>query len=226
MNQILFSFGNKTSYEVDDFFISPSNEIAYNQISLYPNWGEGRLSKVCMIIGPDFSGKTHLANIFAKHARAKFIDEKSFENNFIIGQYGAYIIDNFEEKLKYEERIFHIFNDCLDQKKFLLLLSSQPKSELIFTTKDLASRIQATNSIEIGDPTLDLMEAMIYKNFADRQISISPEIVKFILTRLERSYLAVQQLIEKIDQKSLINRSKINLNLAKEVLQELEEFQQ
>ena len=225
-NQILFSFGNKNSYEIDDFFISQANEMAYNQIALYPNWGEERLSKVCLIIGPYFSGKTHLANIFAAKSGAKFIELKDLQQPYSIERYAAYIIDDFEQKLQYEERIFHIFNDCLDQKKFLLILSSQAKSELAFTTKDLASRIQATNSIEISDPSIELIEAMIYKNFADRQVTISPEVVKFIITRLERTYRAVEQLIERINQKSLIKRSKINLNLAKEVLQELEESAQ
>ncbi len=220
-DQILFSLGKKTSYNVDDFFVSPENELALKQIMLFPNWGADRLAGICMIIGPAFSGKTHLAHIFASLAGAKFIDEKFLRERSKIDKFQALVIDDFDQKLDYEEEIFHIFNDCLDQKKFLLILSS--RSEFSFKTKDLASRIQAINSIRIGDPSLELIEAILYKNFADRQISISPEVIKFILSRMERSYLVAHEIIERIDQKSLKLRSKINMALAKEVLQSLEE---
>lgn len=220
--QILFSFGKKTSYNADDFFVAPENELAFKQIMIFPNWGTDRLAGICMITGPAFSGKTHLAHIFASLAGAKFIDEKFLKGKNKIDKFSSLLIDDFDRKLGYEEEIFHIFNDCLDQKKFLLLLSAKQKSELIFKTKDLASRIMAINSIKIGDPSLKLIEAILYKNFADRQISVSPEVVKFILFRIERSYFAAHEVIERIDRESLSQRSKINMAFAKEVLQSLE----
>lgn len=224
--QFFFSLGSKVSYNLDDYFVAESNELAFKHITSFPAWGSGRLAKVCLICGPEFSGKTHLANIFAQIAGAKFINAGDLEakSSLNIRSYNALIIDDFDQKLSFETQMFHIFNECLDREKFLLLLSSTPKQTLNFHTKDFASRIMAINDFEIKHPTIELMEAIIYKNFSDRQIMISPEIVKYIINRINRSYTAIGHLIAKIDQASLTKKSKINLYLAKEVLQELGEY--
>ena len=226
-DQFHFSLGSKVSYSLDDYFVSSCNEVAFKHVTSFPNWGEGRLAKVCLIYGPKFSGKTHIANIFSSVSGAKFIhsnDLEHFSPLNIVNSNNAFIIDDFDQKLEYEEAMFHIFNECLDRGKFLLFLSSSARNHLKFMTKDFASRIMAINDIEIKDPSLELMEAIIHKNFSDRQILISPEITKYILTRINRSYRAIEALTRKIDQVSLAQKSRINLSLVKEVLQGLEEY--
>ncbi len=222
--QIIFSLGRKASYNIDDFFVAPANAMALKQLMLFPNWGVDRLANICMIRGPHFSGKTHLAHIFAQISGAKFIDEAFLERKETIDKLSHLIIDDLDLKLHYEEQIFHIFNECLDRKKFLLLLSSQSVQAIDFKTQDCASRMLAINQIEIVKPSIELIEAMLYKNFADRQISLAPEVVKYILLRIERSYESTRELIERLDEKSLGLRSKITVPLVKEVLEELESF--
>jgi len=52
--------------EAEDFLVSPSNEMAFNLIEAWPQWPD----PVLVLIGPEASGKSHLAAIWAERARA------------------------------------------------------------------------------------------------------------------------------------------------------------
>jgi chromosomal replication initiation ATPase DnaA len=218
--QYHFRLGNKVSYNEDDFFVSPSNELAFKQIKSYPNWGNSRLSKICLIYGPEFSGKTHLAHIFAKISGAKFITEKDFQHQTafnMIKSSTSLIIDDLDQKIEKESLIFNIINECMDRDKYLLLLSSTPVSQLEFITKDCKSRINAINQIAILAPTIEQSEIMFIKNFADRQITVSFDVIKYLVNRIERSYREIYRIINQLDKFSLEQKRKISINLVKEV---------
>ena len=60
LNQLLLNFDHKTNFNEHDFYLSKSNEYAFNLINKWPNWQK----KILNVSGEKFSGKSHLANIF------------------------------------------------------------------------------------------------------------------------------------------------------------------
>ena len=61
-NQLLFNFKFKKNYLDQDYFISPSNQEAFDLINSWPKW----IKKTINIYGEKFSGKSHLTSIFEK----------------------------------------------------------------------------------------------------------------------------------------------------------------
>ena len=52
---------------------------------------------------------------------------------------------------------------------------------------DLASRLKAAATVEIGEPDDLLLAGVIAKLFADRQVEVEPHVVHFLVRRMERS---------------------------------------
>jgi chromosomal replication initiation ATPase DnaA len=66
------------------------------------------------------------------------------------------------------------------------------------------------------------MEALIVKLFHDRQLRVGPEVVGYLLTRMERSFAAAQAVVETIDRQSLAERRQVSVPLARQVLASLD----
>ena len=80
---------------------------------------------------------------------------------------------------------------------------------------DLVSRLDAMQAAFIEEPDDMLMEALIIKLFNDRQILIKPNIVNFLMQRIERSYLGVAEIIDLIDKVSLSKKKSVSISLIK-----------
>ena len=61
-NQILFDFKFNKNYLDQDYYLSSSNQEAYDLINCWPKW----IKKTINLYGEKFSGKSHLASIFEK----------------------------------------------------------------------------------------------------------------------------------------------------------------
>ena len=61
-NQILFDFKFNNNYLDQDYYLSSSNQDAYDLINSWPRW----IKKTINLYGEKFSGKSHLASIFEK----------------------------------------------------------------------------------------------------------------------------------------------------------------
>ena len=58
-DQLILKFPSSNAYKKEDYYVSTSNEEAYNFITSWPNW----IKRIVNIYGPTSSGKSHLANI-------------------------------------------------------------------------------------------------------------------------------------------------------------------
>ena len=67
-------------------------------------------------------------------------------------------------------------------------------------------------------PTDELLKVIISKNFSDKQVIIDGKILEYIIKNIDRSYEAVFDLIDKLDEFSLSTGKSININLIKKAL--------
>ena len=58
-DQLIFKFPTYQAYKKEDFYVSPSNQEAYDFINSWPKW----IKRIINIFGPSGSGKSHLASI-------------------------------------------------------------------------------------------------------------------------------------------------------------------
>ena len=117
-----------------------------------------------------------------------------------------------------EEHLFHCINLSKELKKILLLTSGTELSNINIKTPDLRSRLDSLQRIKILEPNDDLMNSLILKLFHDRQIIIKPNILIYLLKRIDRSYAGISEIISLIDNASLSKNKSISISLIKELL--------
>ena len=72
----------------------------------------------------------------------------------------------------------------------------------------------------IGLPDDTLIGDLIVKLLGDRGIAIPPELPAFLVPRIERSYVAVQQVVEALDRAALSHHRRMTVAMAKRALAE------
>ena len=97
LNQLLLNFEYKQNFKDQDFYVSKSNYFAFNLISTWPKWEKNFLN----ICGDNFSGKSHLANIFLKKFKGIKINAHSFKSEHLheIKVYENIILENFDQNI-------------------------------------------------------------------------------------------------------------------------------
>ena len=96
-DQLYFKFPTNEIYLKEDFYVSPSNQEAYDFINTWPKW----FKRIVNIFGPLGSGKTHLTSIF-KTKTSTLIIESNQLNDRIFLKFKikeALVIENLNENV-------------------------------------------------------------------------------------------------------------------------------
>ena len=216
MDQLTFKFPFLKKYYAQDFFVSSNNFSAFKLIDSWPNWP----GKWLNIFGDNGSGKTHLSKILEKKInRTELIQAKNIDGKIVtkLNKIDCLIIDNFENNIE-KELFFTILNQSKQLENYLLINSLTSIKYFSYDLKYLKSRINSFIYIGIDLPTDDLLKVIITKTLSDRQITISPKLINFIINNTERSYEKMFKFLKDIDELSLSTGKSININLIKKVL--------
>ena len=214
-DQFILEFPSHKAYKKEDFYVSPSNQEAYDFITNWPKW----IKRIVNIFGPSGSGKSHLSSILKTKTKCLEISANEL-NEDIIFEFKTkevLIIENFNEKIP-EELLFSLWNIALQDNKYFLINSIKPISSFKFKLPDLTSRVKSSLNIGIKLPSDDLISAIIAKNFSDKQIMVEEKHIDYIIKRIDRSYEKISQFILTLDRYSLKKKSPFGLKLIKEVL--------
>jgi chromosomal replication initiation ATPase DnaA len=203
------------SYRRDNLLISDSNQTALAFLDRWPEWG----NPACVLWGPPGCGKTHLAHIWADAASAKIITSATTMEGVIpqvlAGQSLAVL--RLPGTLPALE-LLHLLNAAKQGGASLLLCGSMQVGEWGYALPDLQSRLLALPQVEIYPPDDTLCRMVMTKLLADRQLRLSPEVMEYALLRLPRSYAALNEFVQILDQFSLAEKRGIGLSLVREVL--------
>ena len=217
LNQQILKFDYEQNFKDQDFYVSKSNEYSFKLLNSWPNWERNFVN----LIGENFSGKTHLVNIFLEKFKGIKLDACEINNEILtkIKIYQNIIIENLNEEI--DENLFFTLLNIIDQdNKYLIVTTNKPIVNFLFKLKDLNSRSKNFILSSIEKPDDDLMFALILKNLSDRQISIDKKLIDFIIKRINRSYGKIFDFIYKIDEISLKRKKPIDFKIIKEALGE------
>ena len=220
-NQNIFNFDKNQNFNYEDYFVSKSNYFAFEIIQKWPKWEKNILN----IYGESFSGKTHLSKIFLDKNNGLMIYEKDINDEIFkkLKLYENIVLDGLNYKTN-EKLLYSIFNLIDSENKFLIINSIKPINEMDFKLKDLVSRSKNCLYAKIENPDDELMNAIILKNFSDRQIKIDNKLIDYIAKRIDRSYSKISQFIYKIDELSLKKKKPIDFKIIKEILKKGEQI--
>ena len=217
LNQQILSFDYDQNFKDQDFYVSKSNEYSFKLLNSWPKWEKNFIN----LIGENFSGKSHLINIFLQNFKGIKITASEITNDFLkeIKIYENIIIEDLVENID-ENLLFTLINNIEQDNKYLIVTSTKPIVDFKFKLQDLNSRSKNFLLSVIEKPGDDLMYALILKNLSDRQISIDKRLIDFIIKRISRSYGKISDFIYKIDEISLKRKKPIDFKIIKEALGE------
>lgn len=207
--------GHRAALGREDFLIAPSNEDAVAWIDLWPNWPAPGL----IVWGPEACGKTHLAEVWRARSGARVLAAAAVVGPApaLRGDATALVIEGPDRGVD-ERALLHLYNYMAGEGGTLLFTARVPVAQWPLRLPDLRSRLAALPAVAVRPPDDALIEAVMVKQFADRQLRVSPEVIAYLVPRLERSLAAVRRVVDALDKAALAGQRGITIPLAREVL--------
>jgi chromosomal replication initiation ATPase DnaA len=216
MTQLALDLPRHTALRRSDFMVSGSNIDAVERIDRWPEWP----SAVLMLHGPPGSGKTHLAHLWQERASALMIAGRTLTEAVL-----PHLLDKVPLRVAIddadrapEHALLHLYNSCVEHRGSLLITAHQPVGSWRVGLDDLRSRLRASSVIEIGAPDDALLGAVLIKHFSDRQLRVEPEVIAYLLKRIDRSFAAAGKIAAHLDGAALSNGGPVTIPLARKVL--------
>jgi hypothetical protein len=196
MDQIALPFDWPAPEVAESFIVTDSNRVAVEGIESPARWPV----RAAILTGPRKSGRSLLGRIFAAKT-------------------GGTLVDDGE--LHREADVFHRWNLAQEERKPLLIVALHPPPHWKVRLPDLASRLTATPVFTIGQPDDLLASMLLQKLFERRGLQVTPETLSYIVTRIERSYIAVMRVVDLLDDLAMSRRRAVTIKLVREVLAEM-----
>ena len=209
----------------DDFLVAPGNEVAVAWIDRWPDWPGPALA----LYGPPGCGKTHLCQVWRAMSGAVQADAAALDANQppdLLGAARACVLDGAEAALgtdaERERRVLHLYNLLSERGGHLLVTGRDAPARWACALPDLGSRLAAMTAARLAAPDDALIDAVLVKLFADRQLRVGGEVVRFLSARMERSFEAARALVAALDRAALADRRAVTVPLARRVLAEVQ----
>lgn len=218
--QLVMPFARSTSYEPADFIRGASNEEALALIDQWPHWPYS----IVLVHGPEGSGKTHLAHVFAARTRASLLEGSRIgkvpADQLMVGNH-CWVLEDID-RINDQAALAQLINHARARGDYLLLTAKAAAGHLAVTLPDLRSRLLALPTLTLGAPDDALLMGVLAKQFADRQLRIAPEVLQYAAHQLERSYTAAGDFVKAMDRLSLERGRAITVPLVREALKQAE----
>lgn len=214
--QLVLDLPVRTAQGRDSFFEAQSNALALRQIDNWENWAGRKM----VLVGPEGSGKSHLAAVWAEMSGAAILSARDVDIR-TSGHVAVEDVDQIAGNKAAEEALFHLHNAVLGQGNTLLMTGREAPERWGIILPDLKSRILSADIARLGPPDDALLTAVLVKLFDDRQLNVEPDVVTYLTTRIDRSFEAAERVVTRLDEVSMRDRKKISVRLAGNVLKDV-----
>lgn len=222
--QLILDLGHRPALGREDYLVAPGNQVAVDWIDRWPDWPQPGLA----LYGEAGAGKTHLTQVWRSRSGAVVLDPDALstrEPPELIGDARACVFDDAEALWQSaawtedgERRLLHVYNMVSQRGGHMLFASRAAPARWPIALADLRSRLAALPAVALGPPDEALIEAVLVKLFADRQLAVEPAVVGYLLRRMERSFAAARGIVDAIDRESLRSGRPVTVPLVGEVM--------
>ena len=216
--QLALALPHAESLTRDNFMEGAANAQALALVDAWPDWP----NRVMMLVGPEGSGKSHLAAVWAAVAGARSVSAQTLTPDNVPGELatGALVVDDLDPASFDERALFHLLNLAREDEAYILMTGRTLPSAFPVALRDLRSRLRAVSVVTLAPPDDHLFRALIVKLFADRQTIVDESVVSYLATRIECSSAAARQAVEALDHEALRQGRAVTRALAAEVLKD------
>ena len=213
--QLVLALPHAESFAREDFLAGPSNAAALKLIERWPDWP----APVMALVGPEGSGKSHLATIWAAMSGARVVSARLLGETDLLAAFatGALVVEDLEPGKVDERALFHLLNLAREEGAYVLVTARSAPAGLKVDIRDLASRLRSLPVVTLDAPDDDLLRAVIVKLAADRQIAADRALVNYLATRIERSFAAARAAVARLDEEAMRQHRPVTRALAAEL---------
>ncbi len=203
-----------------DFLPAPANAEALAMLDRPALWPQGRL----LLIGPDGSGKSHLAAFWAAENGATRVAASTLRPDMadaLVHFGGALVVEDAQRTggaAGAEQALFHLWNLSGERGALLLFTARRPPRDWGLALPDLRSRMEATAAVQLHAPDDALLSAVLVKLFADRQLHPAAGVIDGLVRRMDRDLGLARRLVAAIDAAALSEGRAVTRPLALDTL--------
>lgn len=236
-------------FTFDNHIEGKSNQIARaatKQVSENP----GQAYNPLFIYGGVGLGKTHLMHAAGnlihqnqKNAKVAYVHSerfvsdmvKSIENNAMnkfknyYRSLDALLIDDiqfFAGKNQSQEEFFHTFNTLLESGSQIILTSDKFPKEINNLQERLISRFESGLTVRIDPPELETRVAILKNKARKNKIDLDDEVAFLVAKKIRSNVRELEGALHRLVASSRFTHREIDLDLAKDTLQDLTLFQE
>ena len=213
--QLVLDLHHSVSFAREEFVSGPSNVAAHTLIERRPDWP----GRIVALTGPEGSGKSHLAAIWADESGARALSAKFLSTADVPGTLatGALVVEDLEAEDLDEHALFHLINLAREEDAYVLLTSRSAVASLQVTIRDLASRLRALPAVMVAPPDDVLLRSLLVKLAADRQLAFDESVINYLVNRIDRSFAAARNAIQTLDDEAMRQHRPVTRALAVEL---------
>jgi chromosomal replication initiator protein len=236
--QLLLNFPSHPEYSFSNFVVSNGSQIAFETANEFCSANQTAYQAL-YLFGQKNLGKTHLLLSIGNRAAekglraiciqgqdfvARIADDPSVEAQETLDQLlnvDYFLMDNIEpltHSTKAQEKLYHIYNQMIEKGGKLAFTASLPPERNAAMESYLTSRFQWGMVAEIK-PIDDTTTAKIILKLAkDINLTLPEPIIHFLLSRIPRDFISIQNAVSTINRESYVQKKKVTLPLVKTAL--------
>lgn len=213
-NQMALDLRLRAASGREDFYVSASNADAVAWVDCWPDWP----GPAVVLVGPPGSGKTHLGRVWQTRAGAIAFG-KADSVDFANPPPKAAVLVDAADSVADDAALFHLFNAVAAAGGTMMFTARTAPARWTGRLSDLVSRLSAATTVAIQPPDEDLIAMVTMKMFADQRLDVDPDVLRYLVVRMERSFEAARALVAEINRTSLAERRPVTVPLVRELLE-------
>jgi chromosomal replication initiation ATPase DnaA len=204
--QLPLDLAFRPAFGTADFVVAEGNSDAVAWIDRWPDWPAHALA----IHGPKGSGKSHLAHVWQGKCEATILTAPPVEG---APPPACVILD--EPAGWPETALLHLYNALREAGGYLLIVSEAAPARWPVALPDLSSRLASIPAVALAPPDDALLIAVMAKQFADRGLEVNDDVLRYVVSRIERSFAAAAEMVARIDRVALAEQRRVTLAVAR-----------
>jgi chromosomal replication initiator protein len=237
-SQLLLNFPSRPEFDFSNFVISDGSRFAFDAARNFCSQGEAPYQSL-FLFGQKNLGKTHLlisiGNLAAeKGTRALYIKGNDFCDKIGDGESSQsqqtlkkllevdyFLLDDVEaliSSISAQEKLYHIYNTVIEKGGKVAFASNFSPDKIKNVENYLTSRFQWGMLAEIKPIDDNTTAKIIHKLAKDIDLNLPENIINFLLSRISRDFISIQNAISVLNRESYVQKKKVTLPLVKKAL--------
>lgn len=215
--------------------VSENPGVSYNPLFIYGGVGLGK-THLMHAAGNLIKKNKKGANVAYVHSE-RFVSDmvKSIRNNEMdkfksyYRSLDALLLDDiqfFAGKEQSQEEFFHTFNTLLETSSQIILTSDKFPKEINNLQERLISRFESGLTVRIDPPELETRVAILKNKARKNEIDLSDDVAFLVAKKIRSNVRELEGALHRLVASSRFTHREIDLDLAKDTLQDLTMFQE